>query len=121
MGRRRSSDNHLPPKVYLRSGTYYFVDADAKWINLGRVYTQAMVKYAQLVECDYDVTTISDLIDRYLVEVAPQKAEATYKGNLAQAKFLRAGLGEIGVADLKSKHVYQYMDIRGRKCKTQTN
>ena len=121
MGRQRESDNHLPPKVYLRSGTYYFVDAESKWINLGSLYSQAMVKYAQLVERVHNVITVSNLIDRYLIEIAPQKAEATYKGNLAQAKFLRAGLGEFRVEDLKAKHVYQYMDVRGRRGETQTN
>lgn len=121
MGRQRESDNHLPPKVYLRSGTYYFVDAESKWINLGSLYSQAMVKYAQLVERVHNVITVSNLIDRYLIEIAPQKAVATYKGNLSQAKFLRAGLGDIRVEELKARHVYQYMDVRGQRGKTQAN
>lgn len=121
MGRKRKSDNHLPPKVYQRSGSYYFVDKDGKWIKIGSSYPAAMAKYAQIVEDVGNVVTIGDLLDRYLKEIAPLKAEASYKTNLAQSKFIRAGLGEIRVDELKPKHIYLYMDVRGKKGKTQTN
>ena len=80
-----------------------------------------MAKYGQLVGDIYNVVTVEDLLIRYLKEVAPLKAEASYKGNLTQSKFLRAGLGGIRVDELKAKHIYQYMDVRGKKGKTQTN
>ncbi|ABO22866.1 tyrosine-type recombinase/integrase [Shewanella loihica] len=121
MGRRRKSDNHLPPKVYQRSGSYYFVDKDGKWIKLASSYPEAMVKYAEIVGDVGNLVTVSDLLDRYLREVAPLKAEASYKSNLAQSKFLRAGLGDIRVDELTPRHIYQYMDVRGKKGKTQTN
>lgn len=76
MGRRRGSDHHLPPKVYLRSGTYYFVDDNAKWVGIGKSFIDAMAKYAELVGFDKNISKITDLIDRYLVEVAPKKAAA---------------------------------------------
>lgn len=59
---------------------------DWHWKN----FIDAMAKYAELVGFDKNTSKITDLIDRYLVEVAP-----TYKGSLTQAKFLRSGLGDI--------------------------
>lgn len=121
MGRRRKSGGHLPPKVYQRSGSYYFVDKDGKWIKLASTYPAAMAKYAEIVSDVETIVTISDLLDRYLREVAPLKAEESYRSNLGQSKFIRAGLGEIRVDELRSKHIYQYMDVRGKKGRTRTN
>ena len=35
MGRKRIHDTHLPKRVYLRRGVYYFVDYLGKWHRLG--------------------------------------------------------------------------------------
>jgi len=121
MGRKRKTDHHLPSRVYLRSGSYYLVDNSAKWIRLGGDYPAAMAKYAEMVGDSGCVVTVGDLIDRYLREVAPLKAQATYQGNIVQAKYLRAGLGEIRVEALGPRQIYRYMDIRGQRGKTQTN
>lgn len=121
MGRKRISDSHLPQRMYLRSGSYYFVDHLGKWHNLGRVYSKAMAEYVKFTDPDTPCRTISDLIDRYLKEVAPTKAESTYKGNLKQAKYLRAGLGHIHTDRLTTQLVYQYMDARGRTTPTSAN
>ncbi len=115
MGRNRKTDRHLPNKMYLRCGTYYFVDSKGKWSGLGKTFVEAMREYANLIEGIGNILTIGQLIDRYLVEVAPLKAKETYKSNLNEAKFLRIGLGEMRVGDLKSWHVYQYMDIRKKR------
>lgn len=115
MGRNRKHDRHLPPRMYLRSGTYYFVDVLGKWHGLGRHYVEAMSAYAKLTDSEKKpIVTVGDLLDRYLKEVAPEKAESTYKGNLKQAKYLRAGIGHIPVSDLTPQLIYQYMDARPR-------
>jgi hypothetical protein len=84
MGGKRKSDHFLPQRLYVRSGSYYYVDFHGKWHNLGRVYAKAMAGYVQLTDKNAPCRTISDLIDRYLQEVAPTKAQETYKGNLKQ-------------------------------------
>ena len=50
MGRKRKTDKHLPKNVYLRSGSYYFVDYSGKWINLGRSFANAMMDYGQIAD-----------------------------------------------------------------------
>lgn len=112
MGRQRKTDKHLPKRMYLKSGSYYFVDYQNKWHNLGRVYIKAMAEYGQLTDPDKPCKTISELLDRYLLEVSPLKAEATYRANISASKYIRAALGHIHINQLTPKLIYQYIDAR---------
>jgi len=114
MGRRRKAHQHLPQRMYLRSGTYYLADASTgKWINLGRNYAEAMAQYGKLTDTTRKhVHTVGDMLDRYLLEVAPQKAASTLKGNLIQGKFLKLGLGHIPAKELTAELIFEYMDAR---------
>lgn len=120
MGRNRKTDKHLPKNVYLRSGSYYFVDYEGKWHNLGRNFAIAMQKYGQLADVG-DCETVGDVIDRYLREIAPLKAERTYKDNLIQGKYLRAAFGKLRPIKVTPQLIYQYLDERGKSSKIQAN
>lgn len=121
MGRRRKTDKYLPERVYQRSGTFYFVDADGKWINLGKDYQKALIEYGNLTEKSKYCRTIGDLITRYLQEESPTKAAATHRTNVTQSKFLRAAFGEMRIEDLTPRAIYQYMDARGEKSPVRAN
>ncbi len=121
MGRRRKSHKHLPQRVYLRSGSYYFVDYLGKWHNLGRNYATAMAAYGQLASDSSSCQTVGDLIDRYMTEVAPTKAKRTHQDNLRQSKFLRAAFGSQDPRRITQQSVYAYMDARGKHSKVQAN
>ncbi len=121
MGRRRKSHKHLPQRVYLRSGSYYFVDYLGKWHNLGRNYATAMAAYGQIADHDSAVTNMEDLIDRYLREIAPKKAESTFKDNIKQAKYLRAAFGKLRPVQIKAQGIYAYLDARGKRSRVQAN
>jgi len=112
MGRSRKTDKHLPKRMYLRSGSYYLVDYFNKWHNLGRVYVKAMAEYGRLTDPDKPCKTIGDLLDRYLLEVAPTKSERTYKNKLWDSRCLRAALAHIQIDLLTAKIIYQYVDAR---------
>lgn len=114
-GSKRTKDKHLPKWVYFKGGSYYFVDRNRKWISLGKDYARAIAKYAELNEDRSSLTTINDLIDRYLQEVAPLKAPVTYQNNLVEAKYLRAAFGKMHPEDLKPKAIYMYLDARKAK------
>ncbi|MEM7468219.1 MAG: tyrosine-type recombinase/integrase [Pseudomonadota bacterium] len=120
MGRNRKKDKHLPKNVYMRSGGYYFVDYEGKWHNLGRNFALAMQKYGLLADARH-CETMSEVIDRYLREIAPLKAESTYKDNIKQSKYLRAAFGRMRPVQVTPKMVYQYMDERGKNSQVQAN
>lgn len=111
-GRPRNQGKHLPKRMYERSGSYYFVDHEGKWINLGREYGRAIEKYNRLNDDPVEVHTIGDLIERYMREVSPTKAPSTHKSNQKHAKYLRAAFGRIQPSDLTARAIYQYMDAR---------
>jgi len=50
MGRRRQSNLDLPPRMHLKSGTYYYVTTDKprKWISLGKDLNEARRKWADI-------------------------------------------------------------------------
>lgn len=121
MGRNRKTDKFLPKRVYRRAGSYYFVDYLGKWHNLGKRYGEAMRAYADLVDDDVKPRSMNDVIDRYMREIAPGKAEVTYADNLAQAKLLRAAFGELLPRSVTAQSVYQYLDVRGKKSKVRAN
>ncbi len=122
MGRKRRKDRHLPERMYLRSGSYYFVEYGSNtWTNLGRDYVKAMAEYARIRGPKGSMQTMNDVFDRYLAEVAPLKARSTYLGNLAGAKYLRAAFGRLRPSSMSGQEVYAYLDERGRASKVGAN
>ena len=121
MGRKRKHHKHLPQRVYLRSGTYYFVDYVGKWHNLGRDYAPAMATYGQLADDKSPCRTMGDIIDRYMREVAPTKAASTHKDNIKQSKYLRAAFGALNPRQITQQAIYLYLDRRGRRSEVQAN
>lgn len=121
MGRRRKTDKHLPQRVYQRGGSYYFVDTDGKWHNLGKDYQKALLEYGNLTDRQLICNTIGDLITRYLLEESPTKAPDTHKTNVRQSKFLRAAFGSMRIDDLTARAIYQYMDARGENAPVRAN
>ena len=109
MGRKRKTDKHLPQRVYQRRGAYYWfppkkdVEILGKTaIRLGKTLPEAMRKWAELTERMTTHNTMSDLMDRYMVEVAPKKAEKTNLGNLREMKSLRVFFGAMRPQDVTS-------------------
>ncbi|GJM04467.1 MAG: integrase [marine bacterium B5-7] len=101
--------------MYERSGTFYFVDHEGKWINLGRSYGRAIEQYNNFNEEHSEIHTIDDLLDRYLKEVSPTKAPTTHKTNIRQSQFLRAAFGSMRPGELTPRAIYMYMDARKAK------
>jgi hypothetical protein len=95
-GRPRKRDSHLPKRVYLRRGAYYFVDYAEKWHKLGRDLPTMYRRLADYLD-EYPIRTMNDVFDRYAVEVIPQKAPRTQKDNRTELKLLR-GIWQDGSA-----------------------
>lgn len=112
MGRRRTTNKHLPQRVYLEHGAYYFRPKDGRRVRLGASLSEALLQYAKLVEAPADVMTMNHAFDRYVREALPALAEVTQGSYLRAIGFLRLAFGEISPADIHPRDVYQYMDIR---------
>ncbi|MGH8655180.1 MAG: tyrosine-type recombinase/integrase, partial [Gammaproteobacteria bacterium] len=91
------------------------------WIRLGSDYGEAMRAWAELVAQPKSASTMNDLFDRYMLEVAPLKAPVTYKGNQREIQPLRVFFGEMRPTDVEPTHVYQYLDERGKSARIRAN
>lgn len=119
MPRQRKHRKDLPECVYFKNGAYYLVKKN-KWERLDSDYAKAMAAWSSRIAApDHRVQTVSDLLDRYLIEVVPGKAARTQKDNREECRYLRAFFGEMGVAAVQPHHVAQY--VAGRAARTRAN
>jgi hypothetical protein len=87
MGRKRLTEKHLPQRVYIDCGTYWFRPKEGKAINLGRDLAAMFAKYGVIIGAQWNGRTLGDVIDRYRSEVLPLKRSAqTQKNEGRQAR-----------------------------------
>lgn len=112
MPRPRKHNRHLPPRMYLRRGCYYFAHPDTAvgWVNLGRDEAAAYRKYGDHMSAHLDGSTMGAVFARYRLEVIPTKAPKTQAGNLHQIKLLERRYGHMKPSALKAVHGYQLLD-----------
>ena len=125
MGRPRSKNTDLPPRMHIKRGVYYYVTstrgADGKtrrrWIKLGSTYLEAIVQYGQLEAeaSDAAAGTFGALADRYLAECLGELAEGTRRDYKRAVDNLRAVFGALKLTDIRPHHVAQYLDQRSAK------
>lgn len=113
MGRKRRLDKHLPQRMYLVCGSYYFRPRDAKPVNLGRDLAEALAAYGRMIGSQWAARTMGDAIDRYRVEVLPLKRSgATRRDQAKQLDRLKATFGDMLPDNIRAQHCYKYQDSR---------
>lgn len=98
--------------MYLRHGTYYFVDLSGIWHRLGRELRDALRAYADHVALPQSITLGSHM-DRYVREVIPTKAKRTQDDNHTEMENLRAVFGHMLPDEIRPSDIYAYVDARG--------
>lgn len=114
MARPRLTDKHLPPRVYVHGRKVRYHAPTGKMIVLGTVddLPEALRAYGALIQLDSgQADTVAWLIDWYLANVSPQKADLTLATNKKEAVKLKKELGHIPLASLESRHVGDYLDL----------
>ena len=102
MGRRRTRDFDLPPRLYRRGARFYYVDHARRWHPLGTDRARALRLWADH-ECIGHAGTVADLVDRYVSDCLGGKARATVKQYRACANAIRGEWGDTP-ADLLQPH-----------------
>jgi integrase len=97
--------------MYTKSGSYYFVTTDNKWVNLGKDYVEAMRRYTELITpCQTLSASVAGIINKYLSDrddLAP-KTRLEYE---RAAKYLAAAF-DMPASAVESHHVWQYLQTR---------
>ena len=112
MGRRRKHRRDLPQRVYLHHGGYFFVPREGAKVNLGRDFAQAMARWAEMVGRPERMTTLGEIMDRYMREVAPLKSACTLRYNVEEMRNLCKVFSHMRPEDVTPPHIYAYMDER---------
>ena len=116
MGRQRRTDRHLPAKVYLEHGAYYYRDGKKPRLLLGRELGEALAKYATLIGNAWNLRTLGDVIDRYRIEVLPLKRSEKTRADEGRAlDRLKIAFGHMIPDNVTPVHLYGYMDARKSK------
>ncbi|MGA8709215.1 MAG: tyrosine-type recombinase/integrase [Steroidobacteraceae bacterium] len=121
VGRKRKIDKHLPRRVYLRRGTYFFVDAQGTWRNLGRDLPSMYREMAKLTEVTASLRTMADLFDRYVREVLPGLASRTQSDYLGYLENLSVVFGSAPPREVTAGHVSDYQAKRAERSVVQAN
>jgi integrase len=116
MGRRRLTEKHLPRRMYLEHGAYYFVPNGGKKLRLDADLGVALTKYAVLIGNSWKLRTLGDVIDKYRAEVLPLKrSEQTREEEGKSLDRLKKAFGHMLQDSLTAVHCYEYMDRRRDK------
>lgn len=123
MGRRRKTHRHLPERVYIHYGSYRYHPKSGKKVTLARIgdYGGMLRALARVIEDRPPLTTLGAVMDRYEIEVLPDKAKSTQQGHSRMLSNLRKAFGLMEPNDLRQPHAALYRDERARTAPTAAN
>lgn len=122
---RLKGNTGLPKRWRLKHGAYRYQvppGDEARWdgrheFTLGRTLPAAYKVWAERIGESAKVTTVAELLERYLLEVTPTKKPASRRNDIVHAATLRKRFGHFtvqpGARGIEPTHVYQYVSKRG--------
>lgn len=125
MGRKRTINHNLPPRMNLKGKTYYHVSTDTprKWTKLGQDLAIAKRLWAEIEgeQPDQNNSTFGGIVARYRKEVLPTKALQTQSGNEKELIKLEGVFSAMPIDSIKPHHIKRYLDERGKTAKVRAN
>ncbi len=108
---------HLPDKVNIKHGRYYYVvveDGKRKWLKLTRVSEGESAFYIALGKIQRrSAETLSDVFDLYIAKGMNDLAPGTQKGYLGYIRrSLRPAFGDMLPDDVEQGDVAEFLEIR---------
>lgn len=108
------------PRVYAKTGAFYYVDRARKWHRLGTNEHEAFRAYQER-HAEVARGTVASLMQRYIAEVLPRKAPRTQQDNLTEARNLLGFFGQMQAEAVEPIHVAQYLRLRGKAAPVRAN
>src|SRR5260370_14630180 len=121
MGRRRILDRHLPRRVYLKRGRYWYVDRGIKWHDLGQTASEMYRELSKRVDSFARAATLNAVFDRYLAEKLTLLASRTQRDYRGYIENLRLVFGTAPPSDVTAGHIFDYRNKRAEKSVVQAN
>ncbi len=116
MGRRRTKDLDLPPRMARKGACFYYVPStgDRKWEPLGPDKAKALLKWAEN-EGRGGSRTIQDAWMRYEAFHLPELSENTQRNYRVSAKAILKYFGNAPANGVTSQHIGDYLDRHPKK------
>lgn len=117
VGRKRKDDSQgLPQRVYLRSGSFYFVHPSGKWENLGKDLGAARKRAKHYSDPTGTYGTMAWFIDQFLIDCEQRTTAGGLSGRTVEdykgaAVPLKAFFGGMLPTEIGPHHVVEYLDI----------
>ena len=125
MGRKRTTNHDLPPRMNLKGKMHYHVSTDSprKWTKLGHDLTVAKRLWAEIEgeQPEPHNSTFRGIAARYRKEVFPTKAPQTQRDNEKELERLEAVFGAMPIDAIKPHHIRRYLDERGKTARVRAN
>ncbi len=126
MGRKRTKDTWLPPRVYKGKSAYEFRPVAGGCVRLCSLDSPKSLvhkRYSEeLAKAECKNGTFEDLALQYQdSDKFKALSPTTQKDYLKYHERLNKVFGGVHVGTIKPEHIRKYMDLRGRKSKTQAN
>ncbi|MGT2507877.1 integrase [Cupriavidus basilensis] len=86
-----------------------------KKFRLGKTLPEAYRVWADRIQHQVDIKTVGQLLERYAMEVVPEKAATTQQHNALAIRKLTAVFGKRSIASITPQVVYRYIDQRSVK------
>jgi hypothetical protein len=114
--RRKDASQGLPPRVYLRSGTFYYVHASGKWENIGRDLLAAKKRAEHYSDPTGLYGTMTWFLDQFIIDCEQRVrvndlAKRTLDDYVAALVPLKAFFGSMLPTEIGAHHVTEYLDI----------
>lgn len=125
MGRKRTINHNLPPRMNIKGKTYYHVSTDSprKWTKLDQDLSLAKRLWAEIEgePVDHSNSSFTGIAARYRKEVFPTKAPQTQRDNEKELARLEAVFGSMPIDAIKPHHIKRYLNERGLTAKVRAN
>src|SRR4051812_36208577 len=121
---RLKSNTGLPKRWRFYHGAYRYQvprGKEAQWDNkheftLGKTLPEAYKMWAERIGSPTKVTTVGDLLDRYLLEIVPTKKPATQRSDMRVVPILKKRFGQAtvqpGPLGVEPQHIFEYVSKR---------
>lgn len=118
MGRHRTANKHLPPRMQIKRGRYYwtpYVDGKLTWKPLGDDFVQALLRWRELEGITDGAASVAQLLERALGVLAERVKPNTFTEFTRAMNNLRGGFEGFAPADVEPRHIAQYLETRTAK------
>lgn len=126
MARKKLKENNCnPPYVVRRSGRFYLEPKGGlleklggkKSFPLGGTYMEMFSNYKAIMEPingvkDSNIRSMRQLIDRYMLEISPEKADSGRKAEVYRCNLLKHVFGDMDPRQITKVDIYKYIDWR---------